>query len=131
MRVNEFNAIMRVLNNFIDQSAEVSNACVVSGKVDLDRLTIGQVKDLSAKARSLQSKTDQFLKQDLYHIIGMGNLSASQSATLNKLVKEVTSHRSIVKTVAALALPTFPNKVDVVATYKATTVGVQLSKQIF
>jgi hypothetical protein len=129
MRASEFNAITTVLNNFITQSAEVSNACVVSGKVDLDRLTVGQVKDLSTKARSLQSKTDQFLKQDLYHIIGMGNLSASQSAALNKLVKEVTSHRSIIKTVAAL--PTLPNKVDVVATYKATTVGLQLSKQIF
>ncbi len=129
MRASEFNAITTVLNNFITQSTEVSNACVVSGKVDLDRLTVGQVKDLSIKARSLQSKTDQFLKQDLYHIIGMGNLSASQSATLNKLVKEVTSHRSIIKTVAAL--PTLPNKVDVVATYKATTVGLQLSKQIF
>jgi hypothetical protein len=129
MRASEFNAITTVLNNFITQSAEVSNACVASGKVDLDHLTVGQVKDLSTKARSLQSKTDQFLKQDLYHIIGMGNLSASQSATLNKLVKEITSHRSIIKTVAAL--PTLPNKVDVVATYKATTVGLQLSKQIF
>lgn len=130
MRANEFNAIKTVLNNFIGQSAEVSTNCVVDGKMDLDHLTMGQVKNLSTTARSLQSKTDQFLKQDLYHIIGMGNLSASQSATLNKLVKEVTGYRTIIKMVAALALPTLPSKVDKVSTYKATTVELQLSKQI-
>ena len=130
MKSTEFAAIKTVLTNCIEQSTEVSTACVVDGRVDLDRLTIGQIRDLSGKARTLQSKTDQFLKQDLYHIIGMGNLSASQCATLNKLVKEVTSHRSIIKTVASLALPNFPNKVDLVATYKTATVDLQLSKQI-
>lgn len=128
MKATEFETIKTVLTKYIKQTAEVVDACTVNGQVEFDHLTIGQVNDLSESARTLQSKTDQFLKQDLYHIIGMGNLSAVQSAVLNKLVKEVTSHRSILKAVAAL--PKIPNKMSKrVATYKASTVGLHLTKQ--
>jgi hypothetical protein len=55
----------------------------------------------------------------------MGNLSASQSASLNKLVRGITDHRTVVKTLAAL--PVLPNKVATTSTYKAKTFGLSLS----
>lgn len=79
------------------------------------------------KARDLQSKTDSFLHNDLYHIIGMGNLSASQAAALNKLVKGITEHRTVIKTLAAL--PTLPNGVANTSSYKATTFGLKLENK--
>ena len=95
--------------------------------ITVEHLTIGQATDLSERARDLQSKTDQFLKQDLYHIIGMGNLSASQSAALNKLVKGITEHRTVIKTLAGI--PTLPNKVSNISTYKATAFGLNLKNK--
>ena len=124
MKSSEFKGIKTILTKYINQSAELTETCVVDDHITLDHLTIGQVKDLTVKARELQSKTDQFLKQDLYHIIGMGNLSASQVATLNKLVKGITEHRTVIKALAVL--PTLPNTVSKTSTYKATTFGLKL-----
>lgn len=128
MKATEFETIKTVLTNYIKQSAEVVDMCSVNGQIEFTHLTVGQVNELTESARILQSKTDQFLKQDLYHIIGMGNLSAVQSAVLNKLVREVTNHRSVVKAVATL--PRVPSKMSkTVSIYKASTVGLQLTKQ--
>jgi hypothetical protein len=125
----EFNGIKTILTNYINQSAELTELCVVDDHIAFDHLTIGQAKELTVKARDLQSKTDQFLKQDLYHIIGMGNLSASQSAALNKLVKDITAYRTVVKSLAAL--PTLPNGVANTSSYKATTFGLKLENKNF
>lgn len=128
MKTTEFEAIKTVLTNYIKQSVEVVDTCTVNGQIEFTHLTVGQVNELTENARILQSKTDQFLKQDLYHIIGMGNLSAVQSAVLNKLVREVTNHRSVVKAVATL--PRVPSRMSkTVSIYKASTVGLQLTKQ--
>lgn len=124
MRTSEFKGIKTILNKYISQSTSIAEACVVNDEITFDHLTIGQVKDLTEKARELQSKTDMFLKDELYHIIGMGNLSASQTATLNKLVKDITMHRSVVKAVAGL--PTLPTKISSVSKYKSKTFGFAL-----
>ena len=102
MKASEFKGIKTILTKYINQSAELTEACVVDNEITIDHLTIGQAKDLIVKARDLVSKTDSFLTAELYHIIGMGHLSASQSATLNKLVKGITEHRTVVKTLASL-----------------------------
>lgn len=129
MKAAEFETIKTSLTKYIKKTMEVVDACTVNGKIEFGHLTISQVNDLAERARALQSNTDQFLKQDLYHIIGMGKLSAVQSAVLNKLVKEITRHRSIIKAVAVL--PKIPDKMaKTVATYKASTVGLNLTRQL-
>ena len=124
MKTSEFKGIKTILNKYISQSTSIAELCVVNDEITFDHLTIGQVKDLTEKARDLQSKTDTFLKDELYHIIGMGNLSASQVATLNKLVKDITVHRSVVKAVAGI--PTLPTKISSVSKYKSKTFGFAL-----
>ena len=127
MKASEFKGIKTILTKYITQSAEIAEACVVDDQINLDHLTIGQAKELTTKARDLQSKTDSFLTNELYHIIGMGNLSASQSATLNKLVKGITEHRTVVKTLAAF--PALPNKVSATSIYKAKTFGLSFTNK--
>lgn len=126
MKTSEFKGIKTILTKYINQSAEITDLCSRDGQITLDHLTIGQAKDLTVKARDLQSKTDQFLKQELYHIIGMGNLSASQSAVLNKLVKGITDHRTVVKAVACI--PTLPGTISA-STYKSPTFGIKLTNK--
>ena len=43
---------------------------------------------------------DQIIQKDLYHIIGMGNLTVSQHNLFIKLIKEYLSFRSDMKTIA-------------------------------
>ena len=128
MKTTEFKGIKTILTKYIKQSAELAELCVVNDEITLDHLTIGQAKELNVKAKELLSKTDIFLTTELYHIIGMGNLSASQSATLNKLVKDITMHRSVVKTVAGL--PTLPTKISAVSKYKTTNFGLKLEHKV-
>lgn len=129
MKATEFETIKTSLAKCIKQTTEIVDACTVNDNIEFAHLTIGQINDLAESARTLQSETDKFLKQDLYHIIGMGKLSAVQSAVLNKLVKKVTGPRSIIKAVAAL--PKIPNKMaKTVATYKLSTVELNLTKKL-
>jgi hypothetical protein len=127
MKASEFKGIKTILTKYINQSAEIAGLCVVDNEITFDHLTIGQAKNLAEQARDLQSKTDSFLQTELYHIIGMGNLSASQAATLSKLVKGITVHRSVVK--VAAGIPTLPKKVSATSTYKSKTFGFSLNAE--
>jgi hypothetical protein len=127
MKASEFKGIKTILTKYINQSAEIAGLCVVDNEITFDHLTIGQAKNLAEQARDLQSKTDSFLQTELYHIIGMGNLSASQAATLSKLVKGITAHRSVVK--VAAGIPTLPKKVSATSTYKSKTFGFSLNAE--
>jgi hypothetical protein len=57
----------------------------------------------------------------------MGNLSASQAATLSKLVKGITAHRSVVK--VAAGIPTLPSKIATTSKYKSKTFGLSLGAE--
>lgn len=118
MNKTEFEKITTIVKKYISELEDIAVACTNNNIITLDHLTIGQLSKLSSQARELQSKTDQFLKQDLYHVIGMGNLSAAQMATISKLVKETTEHRSLMKTLAAL--PELPKKVSTSSKYKSS-----------
>lgn len=127
MKATQFKSITTVLNKYINKSAEIAKTCVVDNQITFDHLTIGQAKVLAEEARDLQSKTDIFLTAELYHIIGMGNLSAAQSATLNKLVKEITTHRSVIKTLATI--PSLPGKVSAASSFTAKSFGIKLHSE--
>lgn len=124
MKTSEFNKIKGTVKGYIDELRAMHTACTNNNVVTLDHLTVGQVAELSERAKELQSKTDQFLKQDLYHVIGMGNLSASQMAITTKLVKDITEHRSLMKTLAAL--PVLPKKLSTSSEYKSKVLNVKL-----
>jgi hypothetical protein len=126
MNKTDFNKITTVVKTYISELNNIAMICTKDNIITLEHLTVNQLTELSDKARDLQSKTDQFLKQDLYHVIGMGNLSGAQMAIVAKLVKDTTEHRSLMKTLATL--PTLPKKVVCKSTYKSKTLNCTLVK---
>lgn len=50
-----------------------------------------------AKASEYQSKIDKILKSEFYHLVGMGNLSSSQTISLCKRIKELGETEDINK----------------------------------
>ena len=67
---------------------------------DLKNLTLGEAQALKSWAKTEQGKMDKIIGVDLYHIIGMGELSAVQTNLFLKLIKEYMSFRSDIKTIA-------------------------------
>lgn len=128
MKREDFEKIKAAVNNYIIKLSKLADTCTIDGVFILDHLTVKELTILVDQARELQGKTDQFLKQDLYHIIGMGNLSGSQTTTLTKLVKQLTEHRSVMKTVAAISPIALPKKVTATTSYNSKVLNYTLSR---
>lgn len=71
--------------------------------VELSGLPVTKYNEVIQSARDCLSKLDCF-NTDLYHIIGMARLSASQLAKFTKLACEIEAHRSSTKFVASQQL---------------------------
>lgn len=90
----------------------------------IDSLNITQYNACVNKGRSLVSKQDKILTTELYHILGMGNLTVGQQARFLKKIKSISSKRSIVKLIASLALVTVPKNLKEESSYDCTELGV-------
>jgi len=76
---------------------------------DLNNLTIQEARTLKYWAKNEQSKMDRIIGTDLYHIIGMGELTVTQMNLFIKLIKEYLSFRSDIKAIASnLTLENIP-----------------------
>lgn len=67
---------------------------------DLKRLTIGQAQSLQRFCKEEESLMTKIAQCDLYHIIGMGNLTPPQMMKFTYLIKEYLKYRGTVKTLA-------------------------------
>jgi hypothetical protein len=67
---------------------------------DLKKLTIERVQHLQQFCKQEESLMDKFVQSDLYHLIGMGNLTAPQMMKLTFLTRDWLAYRSTVKAIA-------------------------------
>ena len=80
---------------------------------DLLQLTVAQAREVRAFCKEEEPKMTRLVQTDLYHIIGMGNLSPVQMMKFTYLVRDYLQYRSTIKTIAAYfdrisALPGLP-----------------------
>lgn len=67
---------------------------------DLKKLTIAEAQEIQSFCRAEESLQTKIVQCDLYHIIGMGNLTPPQMMKLTYLVKDYLQYRSVIKTLA-------------------------------
>jgi hypothetical protein len=67
---------------------------------DLKKLTIERALHLQRFCREEEAVMTKFVQNDLYHLIGMGQLTPPQMAKLTYLTRDWLSFRSTVKTIA-------------------------------
>lgn len=127
MNKEDFTKIVSTLEDYSNRMKNVKELCYKEGKILLDDLTLKQLKQTIEESRNLISQTDQFLKSDLYHLIGMGNLTVTQLSILSKLTKDITKYRSINKVIACADF-TLPKKVEKKAEYNTSIKGLKLFK---
>lgn len=98
-------------DNMMAQTIDLYNKCetivVQCGKKsDFENLTIKQAKHCVDLARVLQSQQDKLLKNELYHVIGMGDLDAVQMSMFLKVIKNILKTRGMLKLISGYTVPT-------------------------
>lgn len=66
----------------------------------LENITLKQALEAKEFCKAEKVKQTNILMVDLYHLIGMGNLSAVQLGKINKLIKEYCSYRPDIKAIS-------------------------------
>ena len=117
-------------DNMMAHAINLYNKCetiVAQGgkKSDFENLTIKQAKHLVDVARVLQSQQDKLLKNELYHIIGMGDLDAAQMSMFLKVIKNISKTRGMIKLISSYTVPTAGEK-NKESTYECKLLNIKL-----
>lgn len=87
MNISNFNTIIKNIDELCNQ-VDINRDNLLNN-IFLSNINIDEIKKYIEDTSNLQSKIDQILHNELYHIIGMGNLSSNQLATFCKYVKRL------------------------------------------
>ena len=107
MNKKDYELLIKNLDKVISDCQDIDEK--FSGSEAVLNWTVKEYQNNCNKARELQSKTDIILKTDCYHIIGMGNLSVSQSTRFIKKIKTLGELRSKIKVLASVQDVMVPN----------------------
>lgn len=104
MRNEDFNKLIEYYSKLRDRCMTLNEY----NKAVMGSLAVNEYNSIVKLARELTAEMDKF-HIDLYHILGMANLTASQTAKFCKLTKEIGCTRSHVKNISGYQLIEIPN----------------------
>lgn len=122
MDKKDFGIIVHNLDDLITQCKDVRTKFE---SISLKTVTVKDYNDILNSAASLQGKQDKVVHNDLYHLIGMGNLTVTQQSTLTKKIKELMETRSFIKFLASQTRLTIGKFTDS-GTYQCSLLGKKL-----
>lgn len=125
MKYLEYQIIVDNLSKQIEQCKTVLSKYNLNTR-DISKMTIKDLNESILSCRTAVSEMDKFVKDDLYHIIGMADLNAAQTSHIIKLTKELVSHRGDIKFIAGQNTILIPKKKKE-SVYKLSS-GVKLVK---
>lgn len=123
MKNSEYQIIIKNINDQINEcSAALSeyNMCLR----DFTKMTMENINATILSCRKVNGLMDKFVKDDLYHIIGMGNLNAAQLSHIVRLTKTLLKYRTDIKFFAVQSTITVPKRKEC-STYNLSS-GVKL-----
>lgn len=116
----KFGSALKNVNNLIDRA----NALCVHSAEELDCLTLAEVKAKINQARSLQGEIDKLLTAELYHIIGMSDMTKDQVFEFLSRVRILSNFRPYLKPLATSSINII--KIPEDTEYKCTVSGLTL-----
>ena len=105
LKKEDFETIVSTLNTHIEGCA--SKLDKIKTKDGIEEISIKELKELLEFCKSEYEIQTKILMVDTYHILGMGNLSASQLGTFTKLLKQYSSYRPDINTICKWNLDVF------------------------
>ena len=109
MKHSEYQIIVDNIAKQIEQCETVLSKYNLNAR-DASKMTIKDLNESILSCRTAVSEMDKFVKDDLYHIIGMADLNAAQTSHIIKLTKELVSHRGDIKFIAGQNTILIPKK---------------------
>ena len=109
MKNSEYQIIIGNINDQINECDAVLseyNMCLR----DFAKMTMESINATIMGCRKVNSQMDKFIKDDLYHIIGMGNLNAAQLSHIVSLTKILLKYRTDIKFFAGQNTITVPKR---------------------
>ena len=125
MKHSEYQIIVDNIAKQIEQCETVLSKYNLNAR-DASKMTIKDLNESILSCRTAVSEMDKFVKDDLYHIIGMADRNAAQTSHIIKLTKELVSPRGDIKFIAGQNTILIPKKKKE-STYKLSS-GVKLVK---
>lgn len=95
MNKEAYQAIIKALDNRLQVCSE--NFDKIQETVDIEQLSLIEAKRLRSVAISELDVMTQIAMVDLYHVIGMGNLTVTQSAEFLRKMKQYLQYRPLLK----------------------------------
>ena len=128
MDAETYSDIVKKLQSVIDSCKNlVSELKAVEG--DVTKWTLQKYSEMRKTATVLQAKQDKILSTELYHILGMTEMTVTQSAHFVKLTKELANCRTAVKKCAGLPeLKIYPIDLASENSYECKELGLILKK---
>lgn len=124
MKDNVFNRLISNVNKLIDRA----NAVCVHSTEELDTLTLSEVKSKINTARSIYGEVDKLLGTELYHLIGMSDLTKDQMVKLISRIRILSNFRPYLKPLASsnINITKIPDDTE----YKCTVSGLTLKNDL-
>lgn len=96
MKDSNYQIIVQTLANQINQCESALSWYNLYSQ-DISKMMIEQINLTISSCRAAQGEMDKFITSDLYHLIGMADLNAAQTAKIIKLTKTLLKYRSDIK----------------------------------
>lgn len=120
-----FEDISNKLNDLINAcSAEYSKIESAGG---IENLSIKTYNNMIDNSKQIKENMDRVLTTELYHIIGMGNLSSSQASKLFSIIRKLGSYRPFIAYTSMLNQTIHSMKEK--CTYKCKFLDISLSSK--
>lgn len=125
MLKKQFDGIISQIDTLIAKCEE----CKISSQAEFNALTIAEARRVIDKARAAKSDMDKVLQSELYHIIGMGNLSAAQEVQLCAKIRQYGSYRPYIQAICTYELPATPG-IPAKTDYNCKVLKINLNKKV-
>ena len=96
MKHSEYQSIIENISEQISQCESALSKYNLNLQ-DINKMTVEDINTTILSCRKMHQSMDKFVRDDLYHIIGMANLNAAQTSRIIKLTKELLEYRSDIK----------------------------------
>ena len=98
MKQQDFNLILKNLDSLIKRCDALKKDLETT---PLQNMSVADYNKIIDRAIALQREQDKVTSSELYHILGMGNLTVTQQATFVSKIKGILNTRYAVKFVAS------------------------------
>lgn len=105
MKHSEYQSIIENISEQISQCESALSKYNLNLQ-DINKMTVEDINTTILSCRKMHQSMDKFVRDDLYHIIGMANLNAAQTSRIIKLTKELLKYRSDIKHFAGQSIIT-------------------------